>query len=436
MTATEQYNLGVMYANGQGVPQDYAEAARWYRKAADLGFAAAQAQLGNMYCVGQGVPQDYAECARWFRKAADQAQTQAVVQYDLGVLYANGQGVPQDYVQAAAWYRKAADQGLAAAQFSLGWFYDLGHGVPRQDYVQAAAWYRKAADQGNADAQRQLGVLYRDGLGVPQDYAVAAAWVRKAANQGDAKAQSVLGVMYDLGLGMLQDYVQAYMWLNLAAAGDVVLGNYLRDQVARKMSREQIAQAQEMARNWKPTGTIARDGQSSSISGSLSQLEATGTGFFVTGQGHLVTNYHVIDGCNALKAQTDVLNLIARDKENDLALLKSTKSNSQFAIFSGGPVRVGQPVMAVGYPLRGLLASGANVTTGNVSALAGPSDDTRLLQITAPVQPGNSGGPLLDQSGNVIGVVVSKLDTLKIARATGDIPQNVNFAINPLCQHD
>ena len=84
----------------------------------------------------------------------------------------------------------------------------------------------------------------------------------------------------------------------------------------------------------------------------------------------------------------------------------------------------------VGFPLHGLLASEANVTTGTISALAGLGNDTRFLQITAPVQPGNSGGPLLDQSGNIVGVVVSKLDTMRIAKATGDIPQNINFAIN------
>jgi S1-C subfamily serine protease len=80
--------------------------------------------------------------------------------------------------------------------------------------------------------------------------------------------------------------------------------------------------------------------------------------------------------------------------------------------------------------LHGLLASEANITTGAISALAGMGNDTRFLQITAPVQPGNSGGPLLDQTGNVAGIVVSKLDTMKVAKATGDIPQNVNFVIN------
>jgi len=86
-------------------------------------------------------------------------------------------------------------------------------------------------------------------------------------------------------------------------------------------------------------------------------------------------------------------------------------------------------VVAVGFPLHGLLASSANVATGTVSALAGIGDDIRYLQISAPVQPGNSGGPLLDMSGNVVGVVVAKLDALRVAEATGDIPQNVNFAI-------
>ena len=86
--------------------------------------------------------------------------------------------------------------------------------------------------------------------------------------------------------------------------------------------------------------------------------------------------------------------------------------------------------MVVGYPLRGLLASEANVTTGTVSALAGPADDRRFFQITAPVQPGNSGGPVLDMAGNAVGVVMAKLNAIRIARATGDIPQNVNFAIS------
>jgi S1-C subfamily serine protease len=96
----------------------------------------------------------------------------------------------------------------------------------------------------------------------------------------------------------------------------------------------------------------------------------------------------------------------------------------------GRGIRPGDDIVVVGYPLRRLLASEMNVTTGNVSALAGPGDDRRFFQITAPVQPGNSGGPVLDTAGNAVGVVIGKLNAIRIARATGDIPQNVNFAIS------
>jgi S1-C subfamily serine protease len=86
-------------------------------------------------------------------------------------------------------------------------------------------------------------------------------------------------------------------------------------------------------------------------------------------------------------------------------------------------------LVSLGYPLSGLLSSDANVSVGNVSALAGLRDDSRYLQISAPVQPGNSGGPLLDASGHLVGIVTAKLDAVRLARFTGDIPQNVNFAL-------
>jgi cyclophilin family peptidyl-prolyl cis-trans isomerase len=97
--------------------------------------------------------------------------------------------------------------------------------------------------------------------------------------------------------------------------------------------------------------------------------------------------------------------------------------------YEGRLFRAGDAVVALGYPLSGLLASTANVSVGNVSALAGLGDDSRYLQISAPVQPGNSGGPLLDASGHLVGIVTAKLDAARVARFTGDIPQNVNFAL-------
>jgi TPR repeat protein len=204
--AGAQYNLGLMYAAGRGVKQDYAQAVAWYQKAANQGYANAQYNLGVRYANGQGVKQDYAQAVAWYQKAANQGDADA--QYNLGVMYANGQGVKQDYAQAVAWYQKAANQGHVNAQYNLGLMYGNGRGV-KQDYAQAVAWYQKAANQGYADAQHNLGVRYANGQGVKQDDAQAVAWYQKAANQGDADAQGGLGFMYANGRGVKKDLTKA-----------------------------------------------------------------------------------------------------------------------------------------------------------------------------------------------------------------------------------
>ncbi len=154
--ASAQNQLGQLYANGRGVPQDYATAQGWYEKAAAQGHAWAQNQLGQLSADGLGIPQDYKKARRWWEQAAAHGVAQA--QYNLGQLYANGRGVPQDYATARGWYEKAAAQGHASAQNQLGQLYANGRGVP-QDYVTARRWYEKAAAQGNAWAQAQLALL-------------------------------------------------------------------------------------------------------------------------------------------------------------------------------------------------------------------------------------------------------------------------------------
>jgi serine protease Do len=120
--------------------------------------------------------------------------------------------------------------------------------------------------------------------------------------------------------------------------------------------------------------------------------------------------------------------LTAKDTMNDLALVKVNAKPAHIGALRFG-VRLGESVEAFGYPLSQVLATSGNFTTGNVTALAGLGDDSRFFQISAPVQPGNSGGPLLDENGNLVGIVSSKLNFLSEIRAQGDIPQNVNFAI-------
>ena len=164
---------------------------------------------------------------------------------------------------------------------------------------------------------------------------------------------------------------------------------------------------------------------------------STGTGFFVSSQGHVLTNHHVVENCGAITVALEgnlsqSARVIARDSKNDLALLTTSGLKPSAVPNLRTGVRLGESVFVYGFPLAGLLASSGNFTIGNVTAVAGLGDDTTMIQMSAPVQPGNSGGPVLDQHGNVVAVVVSKLNALRIAKVTSDIPQNVNFAIKSL----
>jgi len=161
---------------------------------------------------------------------------------------------------------------------------------------------------------------------------------------------------------------------------------------------------------------------------------ASGSGFVVSKSGHILTNAHVVEGCDSATGQLPSgefpLTILNVDEQNDLAILKTDANVPAVAAFGEGKaVRAGEDVIAVGFPLQGTLANQMNVTTGTVSALAGIGNDVTQLQITAPVQPGNSGGPLLDKSGNVVGVVVAKLNAIDMASQTGALPENVNFAV-------
>jgi TPR repeat protein len=126
------------------------------------------------------VTQDVAQARRWFRLAADQGF--AIAQYNLGVMCMNGQGAPVDYAEALRWFLAAAEQQNASAQFSVGVFYERGRGVG-QDHAEAVRWYRRAADRGDAAAQLNLGILYFHGRGIPQDYVESHKWLNLAASR-------------------------------------------------------------------------------------------------------------------------------------------------------------------------------------------------------------------------------------------------------------
>lgn len=201
----------------------------------------------------------------------------------------------------------------------------------------------------------------------------------------------------------------------------------LFDEIARNNKAEII----EYTANNQPTEVVFKKGKAVSL-----ELISTGSGFLISKMGSVVTNQHVVEGCLNVSVSHSGEQHDARikyvDKELDLAVLETDLKSSHFASIypASKDIKLGEDIITVGYPLHGVLASSASLTTGNVSSLAGLKDDTTTFQFTAPVQTGNSGGPVINRKGEVIGVVQSKLNTIELAQHTGDIAQNVNFAIN------
>jgi len=431
--AGAQYNLGVCYTVGQGVEKDYPEAVKWYRKAAEQGNPQAQYNLGACYTEGQGVEKDYTEAVKWWRKAAEQEDAQA--QCNLAVCYYLGQGMAKDCAEAVKWFRKAAEQGNPFGQMSLAFCYEEGNGVAK-DYAEAAVWYRKAAEQGNPQAQYSLGVCYAEGEGVERDYSQAVKWYRKAAEQGNAHAQVSLAFCYEDGIEVAKDNIEAYKWFDLAASQGGPGGSRWRDLLAASMSREEIAEARRRSSQFAPrteTPDVARAAYPSPSPLDARASQPGGSGFFVTEDGYVATSFHVVEGAARIVVRTEKATLLAKlinaDKVNDVAVLKVNGKFPAVPVAPSRATKLGEAVFTVGFPNLDSQGFAPKVTKGEISSLTGAQGDPREFQISAAVQPASSGGPLVNQYGNVVGMVAARPAEMAALKGAGPPPQNANFAV-------
>lgn len=431
--AQAQVDIGVMYIKGEGTSKDAAKAFEWFQKAAAQGNARAQYDLGLIYHHGEGVSKNAGKAMEWYQKAA--AQGYANAQYNLGVMYGDGDVIPKDAAKSAEWHQKAAENGLAIAQFRLGEMYSFGEGIPK-DINKALEWYQKAAAQGDADALYKLSQAYAYGAVVPKNESKSFDLLQKAAAQGHPDAQLFLAEKYANGAGVSTNMVVAYAWFILAAAQGDPSGRYWRDDIEKHLTVAQRTEAQRLASNWKKGDVIPTftDNPSSSASPDGKPIKySTGTAFAVSNSGHALTNHHVVEGCTEVRIAglEGVAKLITSDSVNDLALLQLPGRTDDIAYLNADPgkLRQGEEIIVFGYPLNSLLSAGGNLTPGIISALTGVDNNTNQIQITAPIQSGSSGSPVMDKKGNVVGVVSARLD-MKAVRLTGSIPQNVNFAVN------
>jgi len=367
---------------------------------------------------------------KWYRKAAEQNFAQA--QFNLGVCYSEGLGVAKDEAEAVKWYRKAAEQNHVGAQNNLAVCYETGRGVVKDD-VAAVNYYHKAAEQDVAAAQCNLGVCYLKGQGVPKDYVVSVKWTRKAAEQNYVPAQVNLGICYANGQGVAKDYVEAYKWGLLAAAQGDKRAEQLMTSMEGSMTREQTAEGQKLASNFKPRELPSAKSDSSSTGIAQTRPESSGTGFFIAEDGYFITNEHVVRDSIQIRLVTSAGLISAKvvkvDAANDLALLKAEGRFAALPVAASRAVKLGGTVATVGFPNVGLQGFAPKLTKGEISSLSGAQDDARHFQISVPVQPGNSGGALVDERGNVVGVVSAKLSAQAALFATGALPENVNYAV-------
>jgi TPR repeat protein len=290
------YLLSLLFENGTGVPQDFKEAVRLLRLSGERGHAEAQFKLGYMYHQGDGVPRDQKKALKWYRRAEKQGHKLAKVSIEF--IERNIKTKPlapslppslmdiinKDPALKKGWeemeevrpaedaYMKGdskktfkilkplAEKGNSYAQnkfarmYELGFFKDIGN-KSTDDIHEAVKWYELAAEQGNSESLYNLGNLFYIGKKKPMlhiNYVRAAGYFRRAAETEDKISMYVLGKMYHEGTGVIQDYVQAHMWLNISNSKGHKQAIKLRDIIEKKMTKDQIAEAQELARNWKP----------------------------------------------------------------------------------------------------------------------------------------------------------------------------------------
>ncbi|MFZ0035421.1 MAG: tetratricopeptide repeat protein [Sedimentisphaerales bacterium] len=266
-----QFKLGDMYWIGKEVPHNFQQALKWYEKAAEQGHSEAQYTCGLIYLYGNketGFPKNYQQAIKWFVKASEQKYFWA--SFQLGEIYEEGNAVPQNYRQAVKWFLKAAeegDYGESSVRIHLRIMYDEGK-CELQDYEKVIKLIQKKAERGNESAQFELANMYLHGdildpsskpLLITQDYQQAISWFLKLAERDvpfARSAQCQLGRIYSEGVGVPQDYVEAYKWLILSALEpDESLAKYYveaRDALRLKMSPQQIIEAQQLAKEFRP----------------------------------------------------------------------------------------------------------------------------------------------------------------------------------------
>jgi S1-C subfamily serine protease len=330
-----------------------------------------------------------------------------------------------DYSQAFDSWLPLARQGHVSAQINLAVMYDHGTGVA-QDVNHALSWYQAAAHQGSAVAQYNLGLFLADREMLSSDDEDGLYWLFKAAAQNYADAQYRLGLMYADGVAGQVKIAEAPQWLYQAGI------NYL-SQGDADGARSAVAALREISSAHQLS--LQLESQLADQSDSLQPGLSTGTAW-ATASGYAVTNHHVVAGKPSIilinsEGEEIAARVVASDEPNDIALLSVEDPTRLPAALplAYSSARLGSSVFTIGFPRVDVMGTTPKLSLGIISGVNGLYDDPASYQISVSVQPGNSGGPLLNMQGEVVGIITSMLGTMESADGKTRPIANINYAL-------
>ncbi len=412
--------LGRLHYDGFDASYEPAKAVSYWQRASLQGDAEAYRLLGLAYLEGEGVEQETNHAFELFLEAAHRGDPHA--QHLVGIAYSDGYHLPFDRVQSLGWVNLAREglRGMVGYDEVAEDYKRLLSGLSRAETLQAEAFVR--AFQPIADERGALfipGPLFTRRL---QEGLAAAGFSPGAIDglMGDATHEAVTRFLASFGLSSSR---MNQLTLSIVAT---VLQTH-----GRETGEPRLASGP-----YNPGTPVDLPRGFDDLNVAQRQLYSYGTGFFVA-DGVVVTNNHVIQACREVRIEgLGETQTIGTDPAADLALLHVDHTPDRIARLRDRDPRQGESVYVYGYPLRTLLSKGAVMTEGMVNALAGVSDDQGQMQISAAVQPGNSGGPLIDRSGLVVGIVAARIRDEIVLAGAGAVPQNVNFAVKMPALYD
>ena len=349
----------------------------------------------------------------------------------------------EQHGKALEYFAKAAELGSSEGAWRAANIH-LDRNDNLQDYF---GFMLRSAELGDGRAMVRVAAAYKEGKGTLKNIGRRTYWLLRSAEAGNPESMTQVALAYVEGYGVTENPMEGLAWLYVAEFNNNSDAASLIKTAEAKLNNSLILMAQDRAKVIIDLIKEGRRTSDSTISGSLPastpgqpapskpkhESKGSGSGAVVSSAGHVVTAAHVIKGATYLEvvtpAGTHPATVLSVDDANDVALLKVDQSfDAHIPVGRSSEVRLGQSVATIGFPNIGIQGHSPKVTQGMISGENGVQNDIRMWQISVPIQPGNSGGPLLDEHGRLVGVVVASL-SLRAIQITGSVPQNVNYAI-------